>query len=332
MIELISRPFVVSCRRGANLFVASLLLGISFFLATASTRAQGGTDTAPADTAAVPFDTLGAYPELEDWRLGVYFGVNLNRYGADNMRGLPDVPTCCPAYNSGGGVGMAIGGLMEMPLSGRVAIGTRLYLETYNGALVAEESQTVAAGGFAETAVFQHRIDADIWAVAIEPVVVVDLGGEFKLFGGVRGDVIARKRYRQEERLIASEGIRFENDLTTRMQFEGQIPQQTSMHGSILAGARYDIALGENGEFVISPEVSFWYGLTPVVSDGSWKIHGLRFAVSGQFLRFPSFDDYDDEAYEDEWGVDPATKYGPVELPVSDEKEGGRNPGTGSGG
>src|SRR5690606_34597777 len=160
-----------------------------------------------------------------------------NSYSADNMRGLPDVPSCCPGYNSGRGVGVAIGGLLEFPFNGRVSIGTRLYLETYNGALIDEETETVDAGGFAETAVFQHRIDADIWAAAVEPIVVVDLTRELKLFGGLRGDVIARKRFSQKERIIAPEGISFENNLAERMLFEGQIPNQTSMHGSILAGA-----------------------------------------------------------------------------------------------
>lgn len=329
MIELTPRSTTVCNRLGVTIFAVSFFLCLSFFLGTASVHAQDRADLIAVDSVLVPFDSLAAYPELEDWRLGVYFGVNINSYSANNMKGLPDVPSCCPGYNNGRGIGVAIGGLLEFPLSTSVSIGTRLYLETYNGALIDEESETVDAGGFAETAIFQHRIDADIWAVAVEPVVVVDLTRDFKVFGGLRGDVIAKKRFSQKEILIAPEGISFENDLTERMLFEGQIPRQTSIHGSVVAGARYDFDFGTDGNFVISPEVSLWYGLSPVVSNESWKIHGLRFAISGQFLRFSS-----PEEYEYEEAFDPGAIYGPVELPVSDkmEKGEGHDSGAGAGG
>lgn len=343
MIDLTSRPKTVTVRTGANVLAASLLLCISILLNAASLQAQGGGGTVPTpsdDSTSVPLDPMLITLGPEEWRIGVYFGINLNRYSADNITGMAGVPSCCPGYDGGNGFGLAFGGLIQYPVNDLLSIGGRIYLQTYNGALIDEETETVDGGGFAETAVLEHRIDADIWSVALEPIVGVNVTDELKIFGGLRGDVIVKKHFSQRERILSPGDISFENDRTERMVFEGQIPRQTSMQGSILGGASYDFEFGDEGQFVLSPEVSFWYGLSPVVEDESWKIHGARFAVSAQFLRFA-------DPEEEELGIlsreierrkaeiarlKAAEETRLVELPVSDEMKGRTSPGTGSGG
>lgn len=270
--------------------VASLLGGLLILVGGTELRAQasgetpGGEAKSPTDsTLALSGDSLR---KSESWRAGIYLGLNRNIYTADDLKGLPGIPNCCPGFSEGGGLGLAVGAMAEMPINDWFAVGGRLYINTYNGALVHEETVVVDDEGFATEAIFQHRIDTDIWATSIEPVLVFGVGDEAKLFTGLRGDVVVRKLFKQEERILEPETIVFENGRNVRMEYEGTIPNGTSFQGSVVLGLRYDIYVDDQRQWVISPEVSGWYSLSPVVADESWKNHGIRIAFIGQYLRY----------------------------------------------
>lgn len=273
-----------------NLRPLSILIALALLLLAGSavqTSAQTETGSDPEITADSAMRLgLDSTVRVEAWRAGIYLGLNRTIYSADNMQGLPGVPNCCPGFNSGGGLGIAAGAMAETPLNEWLSVGGRLYVNTYNGALIHEESEIVDDEGFATEAIFEHRIDADIWAVSIEPVLVFDLEDQLKLFTGLRGDVIVRKLFNQKETILQPSNLVYENGKTTRLEFDGTIPNGTSFHGSIILGARYDFYIDSDDEWVISPEISGWYSPTPVVENESWKIHGIRLALIAQYLRY----------------------------------------------
>ena len=268
-------------------YAIPVLLGVLLLTALPATdlSAQpGGEDRSPADSVlALGGDTTRP---LESWRAGVYLGLNRMIYTADDLQGLPGIPSCCPGYDQGGGIGVAVGAMAETPINEWFSVGGRLYINTYNGALIHEETVVVDDEGFATEAIFQHRIDADIWATSIEPVAVFGFSEDAKFFTGFRGDVIVRKLFRQEERILEPETIVFENGKNVRMEYEGSIPGGTSFQGSAVFGFRYDFYVDSDRQWVVSPEISGWYSLSPVVADESWKSHGIRIAFIGQYLRY----------------------------------------------
>lgn len=280
----------------------ALLLGVLLGgTEMASAQTPGGLRDVSKDSLSLSAPTY----RLEAWRAGVYLGLNLNHYVADNMEGMPGVPNCCPGFDEGNGIGIASGMMVETPINDWFSVGGRLYMSTYNGALVEEEDEVVDDGsGLAANGVFEHRIDADIWAVAVEPIVVFGVVDEVKLFTGVRGDVIVRKLFAQKEEILEPSDILYENGKRTRLEYDGAVPNGTSFQAAIVAGVRYDFFVDENREWAISPELSAWYSPSPVIRDESWKIHGVRLAFIGQYLS------YQQEEYP----------MGPVPPPVGLEK------------
>ena len=289
------------------LIVAAMVVcGVMFNASTLQSQSRpGGDKRYDVDSAAV-LDSLYAL-QVEEWRAGVYLGVNVNLYSVDNLQGMPGVPSCCPGFDEGMGLGIAVGGLVETPLNDWFSVGARLYLSTYNGHLIDEETEVVDDEGFAANAIFEHRIDADIQAVAIEPVGLIEVVEDLKFFAGVRGDVVLRKLFAQQEQIITPDNIVYENGRRIRFEFDGAVPNGTSFQGAVLAGLRYDFYLGEDNEFVIAPEISAWYSPTPVISNESWKIHGIRLAISGQYLHY----EFDQEDYLIE----------PIKAPLDPEAE-----------
>ena len=292
MIEKYIQPLRMAI--SARYLQALIVLFCAFLpslLGTDSLVAQGS-DTTGIETVASRDSILKHRTFPERWRLGVFFSFNLNSYVANNMSGLPGVPNCCPGYEGGNGVGVAVGGLFEYPFDKRFSLGARLYLATYNGALKDEEYTTVDVNGMAADAIFEHRINADIWTVAIEPVAMFNVTPDFSIFAGLRGDYAFKKNFHQQERILSPDEIVYDdNGSKERLTFEGEIPDATSFYGSVVAGASYDIKLGKADEWVISPEVMLWYGPTPIMADESWKINGLRLGISGQFLKLVTPED-----------------------------------------
>ena len=250
-------------------------------------QTPGAESRSSADSSArlLPASLYGTMRK-EAWRAGVYLGLNFNIYTADELKGMPGVPNCCPGFNGGNGIGIAAGGLAETPLNDWFSVGGRLYLSTYNGALTDTEGEVVDDAGSAADAVFEHRIDAEIWGVAIEPIGLFEVAEDVKVFGGVRGDVILRKLFSQREEILEPSNIVYENGRRIRLEYSGSVPNGTSFQGSVVAGVRYDVHLGEHREWVVAPELSAWYSPTPVIREESWKAHGVRLAVSGQYLRY----------------------------------------------
>ncbi len=267
-------------------YAIPVLLGVLLLTALPAgdlSAQPGGESVSPSDSTLALGDTTRP---LESWRAGIYLGLNRMIYTADDLQGLPGIPGCCPGYDQGGGLGIAVGAMAETPINEWFSVGGRLYINTYNGALIHEETVVVDDEGFATEAIFQHRIDADIWATSIEPVAVFGFSEDAKFFTGFRGDVIVRKLFRQEERILEPETIVFENGKNVRMEYEGTIPGGTSFQGSAVFGFRYDFYVDPNRQWVVSPEISGWYSFSPIVSEESWKSHGIRIAFIGQYLSY----------------------------------------------
>lgn len=241
----------------------------------------------PADSSRIPSKTTTETVKdpVELWRAGIYAGMNRNVYSADQISGLPTVPSCCPSYSSGGGFGAVLGWTGGLPLGGNWGLNLRVAYNSYGGSLRTEELETVDANHERVLATFEHTIEALVRGVSVEPQVSYKIYPRLFASAGFRGDLLIEKWFYQREFLASPEGITYENGKRTRMEFEGDIPQANSLLGAITAGLRYDLPLTRRGDIILSPELSAWYGLSDVVKDLPWGIHGMRVGVSLQFVR-----------------------------------------------
>ncbi|MCB0714009.1 MAG: hypothetical protein KDD67_16915 [Ignavibacteriae bacterium] len=220
----------------------------------------------------------------ELWRAGIYFGMSRNFYQADHIKGLPNVPSCCPDYTSGNGAGIGASVLAELPLSDQWRTGWRLSYASLDGQLRTEEFEEVNSNRGLVLATFEHTIAADITALGLESYVGYELFNNLKLFAGLRGDFLTGQGFRQEERLAAPEGITYENGSRIRMNYEGDIADAASLHVGVISMVRYELSISDNHDWVLAPEVGGWYGLTTLVKDLPWQVHGARVGISIQYI------------------------------------------------
>lgn len=83
----------------------------------------------------------------------------------------------------------------------------------------------------------------------------------------------------QVEKITAPQNVNFkETHQPVVNEYSGKIPDFGSFYPAISVGARYD--LPQQGNFVISPEISYNYGFLNIHNSLDWKANQIRFGVN----------------------------------------------------
>jgi len=236
--------------------------------------------------------------QKESLWIGLYGGINLNQHTAD-FQGLPTIPSCCPQYENGSGVGFAIGGLIDVPLFKSTSISLRPNFSAYNAELTSNEFNPVRlANETVGEAQYQHRLTAQISAISVDALLQYRLLNRLGIMGGLRLGLLSTGTFTQLEQITSNNGT-FKNGKAIQNEFSGEIPQMSSLNAGITIGVSYDLSLNQRQTFKMVPEAVFSYGLTPLVSDLSWNNHFIRLGVAFKYSPFNVVD----------------------EIPVQEEKE-----------
>ena len=223
-----------------------------------------------------------------NYRLGGFIHYNYNMYDASFGR-LPNVPSCCPEFTDGTGMGFSAGFLFEYPLSDRFFLSGRLgyfdrsgefeYDETSNRTVVYDYQNDTDVQG-----TFRHTLETTLGMIAFEPGINYRIWqGLFAHAGAQVGFINLTNDHTHSEQIIEPAVGVFETGTDTRLQSEGEIDDLSSISLGVYGGLSYEIPLDKNSEFILAPEIFYTYGLTDVVQDYEWKAHALRFGLAFKY-------------------------------------------------
>lgn len=222
-------------------------------------------------------------------RYGLYGGYDVNLHSA-SFTALPGIPNCCPRFENGSGGGLAAGALVELPLTRRWLLDIRAGLVQQDGLLSATEQTGVILDGIPRTGSFEHRVDAQLTSVGLEPSVGLRLTNRLMLRAGFRAGILMTKTFSQVEQIVSPEGRgtfvdEDGNDTRrrTRNEAEGDIPGTAQLQAALQAGMGYDLPLNARQTLILSPEITYSLPLTSVLADGGWQVHTFRFGVAVKY-------------------------------------------------
>lgn len=234
----------------------------------------------PAVLLLLPIGLIGqTVAGVELFRLGGGVGGSLLDYDA-SFSSLPGVPSCCPGYEDGGGTSFDLGVGFEVPLIERFRLLSRLRFTLTSGELEAEESALIRSGDDTLRARFLHTIELDQPALQIEELIGFAPLRSIRILGGVRLDLMIGGDFHQREEILSPEDIRYENDLRTRMTYEGDIPEESGVGISLVGGVTGDIVLNRDRTLIIAPEILYAYGMSDLISSRSLRSSGLRIGLN----------------------------------------------------
>jgi outer membrane protein OmpA-like peptidoglycan-associated protein len=219
---------------------------------------------------------------------GAFLGGGFNLHSAD-FKKFADIPSCCPGYETGTGFGINFGIYYSTPMGDLIDLSLRAkYLQL--GGLVSriEKSVGTTVSGGDQPIEFEHRFDASINSVALEPVIEFKLSNEFRLRGGFRiGYLLDGKLNEHIEEVVSpSNGLFVDengNTSRTRNSYSGDIPNLASIEAAVLLGASYDLPLNDSYTLFLVPYVDLSMGLTSYVPDFGWTSNSI---VGGLGFRY----------------------------------------------
>jgi len=232
-------------------------------------------------------------------RYGVAGGVNINTHSAD-FRALPGVPNCCPRFTAGSGFGVAAGALAEFPFAFDFLFTLRAEYIDHRALLSEREAVTVIVDGARQNGAFEHRVDATISSIGLQPGVAWRLLDHLFLSAGVRGALLLQRDYQQEERIVEPldrgtflDSAGTDSHSRVRNARSGELPNSASLLVQPTLGLSYELPLNRRGTLLLVPEVSFAFALTDIVGGVDWRTHGLRAGIALKYSPAPKPFRYD---------------------------------------
>lgn len=216
--------------------------------------------------------------------VGGFGSLNLSMAQA-NFTQLPNVPDCNAIYRSGSGIGPSFGVFYEMPLANSFSIMLRGVYSIYGEKLTSNEQSPILINGTETPAVIEHSIQATLGMVGLQPMASYYLSPALSIrIGGEIGWVIQSSFSQIETLTQPTTTGKFENGLRTRNLQSGKIPNANTVVASLVGGISYHLPLNRTNTLQAVPELSYSFGLTPVIKNFSWSVNAFRGGIAIRYI------------------------------------------------
>ncbi|MCX6153795.1 MAG: OmpA family protein [Candidatus Kapabacteria bacterium] len=216
---------------------------------------------------------------------GGYVNYNLNSHIA-NFQRLPGIPNCCPDFKTGDGTGLTFGFVFDYPIFTNFSVNAKLEYSGLNGLLSAIEPTKVAIDSMAVDGEFSHTMDAKLALISIKPGISFNIFDKLHINAAINIGYLLTKNYTQEEKItqpinsgtfIDSNGK--DTKLRVQHQSTGTIPEVNPLILGVEGGLSYELPLNASKSMLLYPEINYYYSLTNIVNNLSWKANSLKFGL-----------------------------------------------------
>jgi outer membrane protein OmpA-like peptidoglycan-associated protein len=214
----------------------------------------------------------------------IFFNITRN-YGKANFQELPGVASCCPKFSNGEGNGFAIGLELSYPLPYNFSTGFGIGYYILDNKLIAPEYKLIRIDNTPFNAKIEHIIDARISDIAFSPFVSYNPFGGLHLKAGAHVGMIVQNSFYQWEELIepGDRGVFEDTGLRTRNDTSGSIPNGQTVFTGFNLGVSYDLNLSKNASFIISPTMSYLFGMSNISKNLDWTIDAMLFGLEMKY-------------------------------------------------
>ncbi len=205
---------------------------------------------------------------------GLFAGVNFNQHSADFIGiNFPQVPSCCPRFETGTGIGFNGGLLFNLPLSDRLTLQFRGLYSILSAELsTIEDTYVSTPDGKGTNGSFEHSVDAGLAIAGLQPMIGYRIQDNLTVSAGLRAGFLLEKTFKQKEELISpSTGTFFGTNSRVQNVSSGDINNTSSLNLALALGAGYSLPLNSENSLQLIPEAYYFLGLNNIFSDGNWK-------------------------------------------------------------
>ncbi|MCX8051134.1 MAG: hypothetical protein N3B17_04480 [Chlorobi bacterium] len=204
-----------------------------------------------------------------------------------NFSSLPELPSCCPQFRDGSGVGAGAMLWGEYPLLSSLSVGIRIGTASFGGILRALERKPVLVADTPTEAVIQHSLASRFHSMRWEGYIGIRASSILDVYIGAGTDLIQQADGDIREELVQPARGTFENGLRERNTRSATLASTVRSMASLITGMRFSIPLDASKRWSLVPELSFRYALDPIARDQQWYIYSVLVGVGLAFEPLP---------------------------------------------
>lgn len=214
----------------------------------------------------------------------LFFNITRN-YGKANFKELPGVASCCPKFSNGEGNGFGLGIELSYPLPYNFSTGFGIGYYILDNKLIAPEYKFIRIDNAPYNAKIEHIIDARISDIAFSPFISYNPFGGLHLKAGAHVGILIQNSFNQWEELVEpiDRGVFEDTGSRTRNDTNGNIPNVQTVFTGLTLGISYDLNLNKNASFIISPTMSYLFGMNNISKNIDWKIDAMLFGLEMKY-------------------------------------------------
>lgn len=215
---------------------------------------------------------------------GIYGHGGINLHMA-NFSELPGIPSCCPRYETGTGLGYGFGIFGAYPATNTIESFIRVGYLDYSGILKRSEPELLAGpDGRGVQGEFLHTVNAKLSVVEFFPGASFLLSERARIYAGIRFGFLIQNDYTQKEEITKPDfGVFADTRTRSRNEYSGEIPKASQMIFGLGGGASYDFPLNKAHTLFISPMANIHFGLSSFAENTGWRALSASLGFSIKF-------------------------------------------------
>jgi outer membrane protein OmpA-like peptidoglycan-associated protein len=215
------------------------------------------------------------------WSVEAGLGLSWNVYYS-NFADIPGYESCCTNYSDASGFGPKFfGGIFYNPRQDLFGIdyqaGFRAGYGDISASYAAEDFiGYIITGNEYTKATVEHQLDASVSGITLKPYIrlyPID-GIHLSADLGFEALIPMTNNLAMKEVIVAPPGVTYDNGTTEQNPQSGEITGFAGMLAFITGSLRYDVY--KFGDFILSPEIGFSYGLNNFAEGLDWKAYSFN--------------------------------------------------------
>lgn len=211
---------------------------------------------------------------------GLGFGVGLN-FQTANFKGIdfPNIPSCCPRFETGLGLNYWVGPLVSFPLSENFSLRIQGGLENLSATLKKKENEYLSAQGLdGVLGTFEHSVKATLNSVSGDILFSYRFTPQFHILFGPTMNFLFKNEFEQKEEIIEpSYGVFAIEKTRVRNHTTGEIPNVNKLLFGVGLGVNYYLPMNANNTLFLVPNVMFRGRFNEIAKNHEWR----SFSISG---------------------------------------------------
>lgn len=222
-------------------------------------------------------------PWSNRFSFGLGFNLGLNFHTA-NFKGIdfPNIPSCCPRFETGFGLNYRLGPDISFPLSNNLSFQLQFGLENLSATLKKTEKEYFSTqnqeGVWGE---FEHSVKSTLNALFGDIYVSYRLSPQFKVFVGPTINYLFKNEFEQKEEIVSpSYGVFAIEGTRVRNHTKGEIPSVNKLLFGFGFGANYYLPMNESNTLFLVPNLVIRGRFNEIAQEHKWRVFSFSGGLS----------------------------------------------------